>query len=62
MAEDGIGGAQGRTLAVPRAGWRAILLGTLRRIRRDKVDMIASSAAFWAFLALFPAIAAVLAM
>ena len=46
-----------RSDTAPRTGWRGIILGTARRIQRNKVDIVASSAAFWAFLALFPAIA-----
>jgi membrane protein len=62
MAEDDAGIAEVRTDVVPRTGWRGIILGTARRIQRNKVDIVASSAAFWAFLALFPAIVAVLSM
>jgi membrane protein len=47
---------------LPGGGWRQILVGTARRVNRDRVDIVASSAAFWALLALFPAVAAVLAM
>jgi membrane protein len=61
MAEDEPGAAE-NSFAAPRAGWRRILAGTARRVQRDKVDIVASGAAFWALLALFPAIAAVLAM
>jgi membrane protein len=62
MAEDVARGAEGRPAAALVAGWRRIVSGTARRVRRNKVDLVASSVAFWAFLALFPAIAAVLAM
>jgi membrane protein len=62
MAEDDAGIADARTERSARTGWRGIILGTARRIQRNKVDIVASSAAFWAFLALFPAIAAVLSM
>jgi membrane protein len=51
-----------RRPAMTGAGWRRILVRTARRVGRDRVDVIASSAAFWALLALFPTIAAVLAM
>jgi membrane protein len=62
MAEDGPIETEGDARVVARTGWRRILAGTARRVQRDKVDIVASGAAFWALLALFPAIAAVLAM
>jgi membrane protein len=62
MAEDDAGVVEVRTDRLPQTGWRGLLIGTVRRIQRNKVDIVASSAAFWAFLALFPAIAAVLSM
>lgn len=48
--------------AMPRAGWRDILVRTIRRTNRDRIDILAASAAFWAVLALFPAIAAIIAL
>jgi membrane protein len=62
MAEDDAGVVEVRADRLPQTGWRGLLIGTVRRIQRNKVDIVASSAAFWAFLALFPAIAAVLSM
>jgi membrane protein len=47
-------------LQMPRAGWRDILIRTARRVDRDRVDIVASGVAFWALLALFPTIAAVI--
>ena len=49
-------------LAMPQAGWRDILIRTIRRTNRDRIDILAASAAFWALLALFPAIAALIAL
>lgn len=62
MAEDEPGATAEEPLAVPRAGLRGILAGTVRRLARNKVEIVAASTAFWALLALFPAIAAVIAM
>jgi len=62
MAEDDIGREAGSPLAMPRAGWRDILIRTYRRVNRDRIDIVAASAAFWALLALFPTIAAVIAL
>lgn len=47
-------------LEMPRSGWRDILIRTVRRVDRDRIDIVASSVAFWALLALFPTIAAVI--
>jgi membrane protein len=47
-------------LEMPRPGWRDILIRTYRRIDRDRIDIVASSVAFWSLLALFPTIAAVI--
>jgi membrane protein len=62
MAENAPTDTEGSATVVSRAGWRRILAGTVRRVQRDKIDIVASGAAFWALLALFPAIAAVLVM
>jgi membrane protein len=62
MADDHANDDAAPLPATTGAGWRRILIRTARRVARDKVDVTASSAAFWALLALFPAIAAVLAM
>jgi membrane protein len=62
MADDHVDVEGAPVPAMTGAGWRKILVRTARRVGRDRVDVIASSAAFWALLALFPTIAAVLAM
>ncbi len=61
MDDDAPGGSAPEQ-GLPGGGWRQILIGTARRVNRDRVEIVASSAAFWALLALFPAVAAVLAM
>ena len=60
MATEGRGRDARSPLEMPRAGWRDILIRTFRRIDRDRLDIVASSVAFWALLALFPTIAAVI--
>jgi len=50
----------GRTIrglvAIPWRGWRNVLLGTWREISSDRIGLVAAGCAFWATLALFPAI------
>lgn len=60
MTDDGRGREAASPLEMPRAGWRDILIRTARRVDRDRIDIFASSVAFWALLALFPTIAAVI--
>ncbi len=60
--DDDAPGGRAPEQGLPGGGWRQILIGTARRVNRDRVEIVASSAAFWALLALFPAVAAVLAM
>ena len=55
-------GTEGDGAMPARRGWRGTLAGTFRRLQRNRVDIVAASAAFWAFIALFPAMAAVVAM
>lgn len=62
MAEGSRGREAGSPLAMPRAGWRDVLIRTFRRVNRDRIDIVAASAAFWAILALFPIIAALIAL
>jgi membrane protein len=62
MAEEDRAGTGEDADTARTGGWRGILAGTLARLQRDKVDIVASSAAFWALLALFPGMAAVLIM
>lgn len=50
----------GRTIrglaAIPWRGWRNVALGTWREISSDRIALVAAGCAFWATLALFPAI------
>lgn len=61
----GRGGAEiGRDAAspsrIPRAGWRQILIRVYQSLWRDNVTVIAAGVAFWAILALFPGVAAII--
>jgi membrane protein len=47
---------------IPPKGWLDILKRTQREIGRDHVSLVAAGAAFYALLALFPAVAAVVAV
>jgi membrane protein len=51
-----------RPVQIPKSGWRDILLRTKHEISDDHVGLIAASIAFYALLALFPAIAALVAL
>lgn len=52
--------AEGRTARrpgmIPWHGWRQVLLRTYREIVSDRISLVAAGCAFWATLALFPAI------
>ena len=62
MNKDSRGRDAPSPLAMPRAGWRDIVIRTIRRTNRDRIDILAASAAFWSLLALFPTIAALIAL
>ena len=47
---------------IPSAGWRAIILGVKDQIGRDNVSLVAAGVAFYVFLAVFPAIAALVSL
>ena len=47
---------------VPGAGWKDILLRTKDQIREDRLSMVAAGVAFYAFLALFPTLVAVISL
>jgi membrane protein len=53
--------ATGTTHAPP-AGWKGILLGVRDEVRRDNVSLVAAGVAFYVFLAVFPAIAALVSL
>jgi membrane protein len=52
----GLGRSARRPSAIPWRGWKQVLLRTWREISSDRVGLIAAGCAFWATLALFPAI------
>jgi membrane protein len=64
--EDEDGGRRGRLAerpsAIPAKGWKDILLRVYRRISRDRILAIAAGVAFYVLLAVFPAIAALVAV
>ncbi len=45
-----------------RGGWRAVVRGTFNAIISDRVGLVAAGCAFWATLALFPAISMVVSL
>jgi membrane protein len=47
---------------IPRAGWRDILLRTRRQIGEDRLSIIAAGVAFYALMAIFPALIATVAI
>lgn len=47
---------------IPKRGWRDILLRVKDRIKRDRLSIIAAGVAFYALLAVFPALAALVAI
>jgi membrane protein len=51
-----------RPSEIPKAGWRDILVRTWKEIGDDHVSLIAAGVGFYALLALFPAIAALIAI
>ncbi len=59
-AEVGGGTRLTSPFGLDRAGWRAVLSGVSRRIKRDRVSVTAGSLAYHFFLALFPAVIAAL--
>lgn len=61
-AERDRGREASRVRDVPRAGWKDILLRTKAQIGKDRLSMIAAGVAFYAFLALFPALVAVISI
>ena len=47
---------------IPKRGWQDIAWRVVRAARRDRVTMFAAGVAFYALLALFPTIAAVISV
>ena len=57
-ATDVPGGAADRPREIPRRGWFQVLRRAWREAKADQVPLVAAGVAFYAFLALFPAIIA----
>lgn len=51
-----------RPAQIPRRGWKDILIRTKEQIAEDNLSMIAAGVAFYAFLALFPGIVALVSI
>jgi membrane protein len=47
---------------IPAAGWRDIALRVKRELKEDDISMVAGSVAFYAFLSIFPALAALVSI
>ncbi len=60
--EHGRGREAARPGEIPKPGWRDILLRTWREQSRDNLSLVAAGVAFYAMLALFPAIAALISI
>ena len=58
----GLGGGAKSPRRIPLAGWKAILLRTRTDFAQDQISMIAAGVAFYALLALFPALGAFVAL
>ena len=50
------------TTVTPRAHWKGVLFEVRDEVRRDNVSLVAAGVAFYVFLAVFPAIAAVVSL
>ncbi len=47
---------------IPVLGWRDVAMRVIMKLQRDNIQLLAASVAFYAFLAVFPALAAVIAL
>jgi membrane protein len=61
-AGHGRGRAATHPLQVPAGGWKDILLRVWKNIGKDRVIVVAAGVTFYSVLALFPAIAALVAL
>ena len=52
------GGQADSPTQIPAAGWKQVLLRTKQQIKEDNVPLLAAGVAFYAFIALFPALIA----
>jgi membrane protein len=60
--EDGRGRQAERPAQIPKAGWRDILLRVKNEMTEDNLSIVAAGVAFYAFLAMFPALAALVSI
>ncbi len=52
------GGQADSPTEIPAQGWKQVLLRTKQQIKEDNVSLLAAGVAFYAFIALFPALIA----
>lgn len=60
--DDGRGRKAERPRDIPRPGWRDVLVRTKNEVGNDHASMVAAGVAFYALLAIFPAIAALVSL
>ncbi len=60
--EQGRGREADRPGTIPRRGWKDILKRTLKESKKDNVSIVSAGVAFYALLAIFPAIAAMVSL
>jgi membrane protein len=60
--QSGRGREAERPREIPKPGWRDVLMRTKSELNRDNVGLVAAGVAFYALLAIFPAIAAVISV
>lgn len=51
-----------RPSEIPAPGWKDVLVRTKREVKNDNISIVAAGVAFYAFLAIFPALAALIAI
>lgn len=56
--QDVPGGQAGKPTDIPKAGWKQVLRRTKEEVQEDHVPLLAAGVAFYAFVALFPALIA----
>ena len=62
LTDDHDGRFAGSVLQIPLSGWKQILKRTVGEIGRDNITLIAGGATFFLLLAIFPALAAFVAL
>jgi membrane protein len=60
--DDTVGRTANTPTHIPWAGWKQILVRTYKEVASDQVSLVAAGCAFWATLALFPAISMLISL